>query len=234
MSSLASDGFFDSRLKRGLLVSAAVHVVLIVLALAVTERKAAPMFMGGSCVTVEMVTLAIPEAASEVAVEENPAVEEAVEEVVEAVEAVEETPVEETPVEENPVEVSPVEETPVEENPVEETPVDTNPQVSDAGFVSVGSEGEAGDGAPGPATYEGRVFNAIRRNFRTSVLPPLSYRIVFTVELDGTSSWEVVRQSGEPAFDRAVEHAISMASIPPVPPGRTRPVVLNIEFLGPE
>ena len=96
MSSLASDGFFDSRLKRGLLVSSAVHVVLIVLALAVTERKAAPMFMGGSCVTVEMVTLAIPEAASEVAVEENPAVEEAVEEAVEAVEAVEETPVEET------------------------------------------------------------------------------------------------------------------------------------------
>ena len=233
MNSLSPGGLFDDRVRRGLVLSAAAHGVLIVLALLVSDRKTAPMFMGGSAVTVEMVSLAPSDGVSETAVEETAVAEEAVEEVVEVVEAVEENPVEETPVEENPVEETPIEENPVEENPVEETPIEVNP-FDAAGFVSVGSEGEAGDGAPGPATYEGRVFNAIRRNFRTSVQPGQSFRMTYTVNLDGTVSWETVRQSGEPAFDRAVQHAISMASIPPVPPGRTSPVVLNIEFFGPE
>jgi outer membrane biosynthesis protein TonB len=219
-------------MRKGLLVSGGAHVVLIMMALVFTEHRPAPMFAGGTAVTVEMVTLAPPETASG-AVEETAVTEEAVQEVVESLEAVEETPIEENPVEENPVEVNPVEENPVDVNPVEENPAEENPAVS-PGYVSVGSEGEAGDGAPGPATYEGRVFNAIRRNFRTSVQPGQSYRIVYTVNPDGAVSWDVIRRSGEPAFDRAVEHAISMASIPPVPPGRTSPVVLNIEFLGPQ
>jgi TonB family protein len=226
-------------MRKGLLVSGGAHVVLIMMALAFSEHRPAPMFAGGTAVTVEMVTLAPPEAASDAA-EESAVTEEAVQEVVESVEEtpieqnpVGENPVDVNPVEENPVDVNPVEENPVQENPVEENPVQENPAVA-AGYVSVGSEGEAGDGAPGPATYEGRVFNAIRRNFRTSVQPGQSYRIVYTVDPDGAVSWEVIRRSGEPAFDRAVEHAISMASIPPVPPGRTTPVVLNIEFLGPQ
>jgi TonB family protein len=98
----------------------------------------------------------------------------------------------------------------------------------------VGSEGEAGSGAPGPASYEGRVFSAIRRNFRTSVNPSQSYRISFTVNTDGTHTYEVIRTSGDSGFDRAVTHALNSASIPPIPPGRTSPVNLQIEFFGPE
>jgi TonB family protein len=181
------------------------------------------MYAGGNAISVEMVTLVSPEALVEEAViVENPVVVE------ETVEVIEETPVQENPViEEAPVQENPVvEETPVQENPVQETPVQS--------FMSVGSEGEAGSGAPGPATYESRVFNAIRRNFRTSVQPGQSFRIRFVVGTDGSVEWEALRSSGEPAFDRAVEHALIMASVPPIPPGRTEPVVLNIEFFGPE
>ncbi len=219
MNSISPGGLFDDSIRKGLVASAAVHVILIMLALLVSERKSIPMYLGGNAVTVEMVILAPPDAiVSETLVEETPVT---IEETVEVVEAVEETAVEENP----------VEETPVTENPVEETAVDP---VQSPEFIAVGSEGEAGSGAPGPATYEARVFNAIRRNFRTSVQPGQSYRVRFVVNTDGTVDWETLRQSGEPAFDRAVEHAITMASIPPVPPGRVGSVVLNIEFFGPE
>ncbi len=224
MNSISPGGLFDDSIRKGLVASAAVHVILIMLALLVSDRKSIPMYLGGNAVTVEMVTLAPPDAVvSETLVEESPVT---VEEIVEVVEAVEETAVEE-----NPVEETSVMENPVDENPVEETAVDP---VQSPEFISVGSEGEAGSGAPGPATYEARVFNAIRRNFRTSVQPGQSYRVRFVVNTDGTVDCETLRQSGEPAFDRAVEHAITMASIPPVPPGRAGSVVLNIEFFGPE
>ena len=101
-------------------------------------------------------------------------------------------------------------------------------------FVSVSGEGEAGSGAPGPGTYESRVFNAVRRGYRTSVEPDRSYRVILTVNPDGTSEIEVVRKSGTSAFDRAVESALSRAQIPPMPPGRNAPAIINIEFLGPE
>lgn len=209
MNSISPRGLFDDGIRKGLVASVAVHVILIMLALLATERRSVPIYLGGNAVTVEMVTLAPPDAVvSETLVEETPVT---VEEIVEVVEAVEETA--------------------VEENPVEETAVDP---VQSPEFISVGSEGEASSGAPGPATYEARVFNAIRRNFLTSVQPGQSYRVRFVVNTDGTVDWETLRQSGEPAFDRAVEHAITMASIPPVPPGRTGSVVLNIEFFGPE
>jgi TonB family protein len=113
-------------------------------------------------------------------------------------------------------------------NPGMETPP------SAQSYSSVTSTGEAGTGSPGPATYEGRVFAAIRRNFRTSVEPQQSYRIEFTVSPDGTTDIETIRRSGVDAFDRAVEHALAVASIPPFPQGRTSPAVLRIEFLGTE
>jgi TonB family protein len=135
------------------------------------------------------------------------------------------------PVDIEPTETQPSEIEPAEVEPVEETHQTTEPAGQ---FVTVGSSGEAGAGAPGPASYEGRVFAAIRRNFVTSTDPPNTYRIHFTVNIDGTYRYEVVRQSGNPAFDRAVEHALETANIPPMPPGRTTPVRLSIEFLGPE
>jgi outer membrane biosynthesis protein TonB len=120
-----------------------------------------------------------------------------------------------------------------QENPAETTqPEDVQPDNPQSQYVSVGASGEAGAGAPGPATYEGRVFSAIRRNFRTSVQPPQSYRIEFTVNTDGSTDLETIRTSGDAAFDRAVEHALAVAQIPPFPPGRTSPAVLRIEFLG--
>jgi len=219
MSSLSLNRFPDEGVRKGLLVSALIHVLLLVFALVFTGGGTVTMmYAGGNAVTVEMVTLVSPEAlVEEAVVVENPVV---VEETVEVIE--------ETPVQENPV----IEETPVQENPVQETPVvEENPVQS---FMSVDSEGEAGSGAPGPATYESRVFNAIRRNFRTSVQPGQSFRIRFVVNTDGSVEWEALRSSGEPAFDRAVEHALTMASVPPIPPSRTEPVVLNIEFFGPE
>lgn len=210
--------------RRDMIISGAIHggiLLLLVLAgLFFRGENTIPMG-GGEFVTVEMIVLDQGDTPSE-AVEE----------------AVEETPVEETPVEE--VIEEPVEEIeePVEEvtEPVEEVeqPVEEVEVASSQEFISVGSQGEAGSGAPGPASYEGRVFSAIRRNFRTSVNPPQSYRITYTVNLDGSTSYQVIRNSGDSGFDRAVTHALNSASIPPMPPGRTQPVQLSIEFLGPD
>ncbi len=121
-----------------------------------------------------------------------------------------------------------------EVTPAEITEVEEIAPIETTEFIGVGSEGEAGSGAPGPASYEGRVFSAIRRNFRTSVNPSQSYQISFTVNLDGSHSHEVLRTSGDSSFDRAVTHALNSASIPPVPPSRTSSVNLQIEFFGPD
>ncbi len=111
---------------------------------------------------------------------------------------------------------------------------DESYQEETSDFATVSSQGSAGGGVPGPGTYESRVFNAVRRGYRTSVTPQQSYRVVLTVFPDGTTSVDVVRSSGTSAFDRAVENALATAQIPPMPPGRTSPAVINIEFLGPE
>lgn len=124
-----------------------------------------------------------------------------------------------------------IEEQPQHENP-EESQVQDSVETSE--FISVSGEGTAGSGAPGPGTFESRVFNAIRRGYRTSVDPERSYRVILTVHPDGSSEIEVVRKSGTSAFDRAVESALSRAQIPPMPPGRSVPAIINIEFLGPE
>jgi len=214
-----------------MIISGAIHggiLLLLVLAgLFFRGENTIPMG-GGEFVTVEMIVLDqgdTPSEAVEEAVEETPVEETPVEEVIEEpVEEIEETVEEiEEPVEEV---TEPVEEV---EQPVEEVEVASSQE-----FISVGSQGEAGSGAPGPASYEGRVFSAIRRNFRTSVNPPQSYRITYTVNLDGSTSYQVIRNSGDSGFDRAVTHALNSASIPPVPPGRTQPVQLSIEFLGPD
>lgn len=124
----------------------------------------------------------------------------------------------------------------IEEQPLHEDQMESQGQdsVEASEFVSVSGEGTTGSGAPGPGTYESRVFNAIRRGYRTSVGPERSYRVIFTVHPDGSSEIEVVRKSGTSAFDRAVESALSRAQIPPMPPGRSVPAIINIEFLGPE
>lgn len=101
-------------------------------------------------------------------------------------------------------------------------------------YSAVGSQGTAGAGAPGPGTYESRVFNAVRRGYRTSVQPENSYRVVLTVNIDGSTDIEVIRKSGTPAFDRAVENALNNARVPPMPPERNSPAVIRIEFVGPE
>jgi len=200
----------------------AVFLVLVLAGLIVGGRETMPMG-GGEFVSVEMIVLDTGEnPVDEVPAQEDPV--EPVEEVQEEVtEVVEELPVEE----EQPVQ----DETEVPER-TEEVQEETASATDN--FMGVGSEGEAGSEAPGPASYEGRVFSAIRRNFRTSVNPSQSYRISFTVNTDGTHSYEVVRTSGDNGFDRAVTHALNSASIPPIPPGRTSPVNLQIEFFGPD
>lgn len=199
-----------------------VFLVLVLAGLIAGSRETIPMG-GGEFVSVEMVILDTGEnPVDQVPVQEDTT--EPVEEVQEEItEVVEELPVED----EQPVQ----EETEVPEY-TEQVQEETAPPASQE-FMGVGSDGEAGSGAPGPASYEGRVFSAIRRNFRTSVDPSQSYRISFTVNTDGTHSYQVVRTSGDSGFDRAVTHALNSASIPPIPPGRTSPVTLQIEFFGP-
>lgn len=215
--------------RRDLVISAGIHggiiLLFLIAGLFFSGEKTIPMG-GGEYVTVEMIVLEqgdIPVEQTEEAVEPVEEVQEEIQEVIEEqVDPVEEQLEVQEEVQEA---VDPVEE-------VQETVQEETPQTED--FIGIGSQGEAGSGAPGPASYEGRVFSAIRRNFRTSVNPQQSYRINYTVNLDGTTSYQVVRNSGDSSFDRAVTHAINSANIPPVPPGRTAPVQLSIEFFGPD
>ncbi|MFO7626601.1 MAG: TonB C-terminal domain-containing protein [Candidatus Fermentibacteraceae bacterium] len=238
--------------RSAMVMSFGVHtgvLVLIILAGLLMNSGPTPVIMGGgSMVSVEMVVFdplsdsGSPQHVSteieQVQVEETVQIPELIQELMESrvVEPAEVEPVEIEPVEIQPAEIQPAEVQPAEVQPAEVQPAEVQPaEVQPAGqFVTVGSSGEAGAGAPGPASYEGRVFAAIRRNFVTSTDPPNTYRIHFTVNTDGTYRYEVVRQSGSSAFDRAVEHALETANIPPMPPGRTNPVRLSIEFLGPE
>jgi len=204
--------------KSDIYLSAGIHtgilLLLVLVGLFARSTETIPMG-GGEFVSVEMIILDTGD---------SPPVEE-IQEEIEVVEVIEDT------VESEVVEVQEVEE--IIPEPVEEVQQETAPQ-QNTEFMGVGAEGEAGSGAPGPASYEGRVFSAIRRNFRTSVNPSQSYQISFTVKLDGSHSYEVVRTSGDNAFDRAVTHALNSASIPPIPPGRTSPVNMKIEFFGPD
>ncbi len=216
--------------RRDILLSALLHAAILAMLVVAGlifrgERAAAPG--GGEFVTVEMIVLDTGDTPQDTPVDPVDPVEEHTEPVEEIEEVIEE-PVE--VVEE--VEITEEITEPVEEVEEVEEVESVSPPAEE--YISVGSQGEAGSGAPGPASYEGRVFGAIRRNFRTSVNPAQSYRIDFTVNLDGTHSHQVIRTSGDSGFDRAVEHAINSASIPPVPPGRTSPVRLRIEFLGPD
>ena len=216
------------------ILAGAGHLLILVIGLITFSSGAQTLAGGDDAIMVTMVSAAsaeevspaeitgpveIPEEEIEVLVPaEIPAPEEIIEEA-----EVEEHP--ENPVEENPEEIP--EEIP-EVNPAEET------NTVEEGFASVTGEGSTGSGAPGPGTYESRVFNAVRREYRTSVEPERSYRIILTVDPDGTTTIEVIRKSGTSAFDRAVENALSMAQIPPMPPGRSSPAVINIEFIGAE
>lgn len=218
---------------RSMAISAAGHAAVLVLAVLLSgSSRSRPVPGGGDAVTVEMVTLREP-APQPAEQEEQDAPEEAAEQPVEevadqSVEAVADESVE--VVADQSVEV---EEPPEEsEEPSEEVEQPAE-QVPEPSYSGVGASGEATGEVPGPATYESRVFGAIRRHFRTSIQPEQSYRIVFTVNPDGTTGWEVVRPSGTAAFDRAVEHALAMANVPPPPPGRTDPTIVRIEFLGP-
>jgi outer membrane biosynthesis protein TonB len=213
-------------------IHAGILLILIVMSLIGSSTDSIPMGGGGDFVSVEMIVLDSGNVPSEDVQEEVQ--EEAVEvaEVVEVSEVVEDLT---EPLEEVAVDVTdPTEETSAEiDEPAEEASEESVPEAGTE-FIGVGSQGEAGGGAPGPASYEGRVFSAIRRNFRTALNPVQSYRISFTVNLDGSHSYEVLRTSGDNGFDRAVAHALNSASIPPVPPGRTSSVTLQIEFFGPE
>ncbi len=221
--------------RRSVLISLAGHAGLILLLLVVQGFSGESMPLGGGdAVWVEVVTLSEPGSTARV---ETPPVddivpEDAVQETVDTVTPEDLTTVDD-PVE-NPVE-EPVEDggqDPVQDavqEPVQQDDASSGPP---GGYVSVDAQGEAGGGAPGPATYEGRVFSAIRRNFRTASEPEQSYRIEVTVRPDGSLDVETLRTSGVDLFDRAVQHALAMAQIPPFPPGRTSPAVLRIEFLG--
>jgi hypothetical protein len=208
--------------RRALLLSAAGHGGILFLAIILSASRGPQMPTGGDAVWVDMVTIeegpALPSANTQESL--NPEVQ----------------PENVQPeVQESPEGLIPVDSTlqsSQEQDPqVQNPPGNDDPPRSES-FSSVTSSGEAGTGAPGPATYEGRVFSAIRRNFRTSVQPQQSFRIELTVSPDGTVSVDTLRQSGVDAFDRAVEHALAVASIPPFPQGRTSPAVLRIEFLG--
>lgn len=221
------------------------HLILLLVGAVTFSGSASALRGGDDAIMVRMVTVTSQQEAvsGEVSVPEE-VLEEMQEVPEEVMETVQETPeelaeeVQEIPeeVQELPEEIP--EETPeeIQEETPEEAPEEAQEETPEPrdGFASVSSQGDAGAGAPGPGTYESRVFNAVRRGYRTSVSPQQSYRVVLTVFPDGSTQVETVRRSGTAAFDRAVENALTMAQIPPMPPGRTNPVVIRIEFQGPE
>ncbi len=225
--------------KLDFLVSAVVHVLVLILGIfAFSTGADLPLTGGDEAISVRMVTLKAgtePEVSTDerdrLPEEASPSV--LPEEIVRKDEPPAEPLREPLPPEEREEVRRDVPDEPVESSdPVEADPVETEPPPADD-FAAVGAAGDAGAGAPGPGTYEARVFNSVRREYRTSVTPVRSYRVVLTVFPDGETRVEVVRKSGTPAFDRAVEHALGSAKIPPMPPGRSAPAVINIEFFGP-
>ncbi|NOQ22096.1 MAG: hypothetical protein GQ565_05530 [Candidatus Aegiribacteria sp.] len=221
------------------ILAGAGHLLILAIGLITFSSSAQTPVGGDDAIMVRMVTAASSEEISPVEVTDPAEIqEEATHNLVPAEVPGEEEVIEELELEEH--SVDPVEENPEEidhqeipeENPLENPTEETS--VVEEGFASVSGEGSAGAGAPGPGTYESRVFNAVRREYRTSVEPEISYRIILTVDPDGVASIEVIRKSGTSAFDRAVENALAMAQIPPMPPGRSNPAVINIEFIGPE
>ncbi len=200
------------------ILAGAGHLIILVIGLITFSSSAQTPTGGDDAVMVTMITAASAE-------EISPA------EITVPVEIPEEATSIQVPLEVPVEEEEVIEEPEIEEHP--ENPVEENPG-SEEDFVSVTGGGSAGAGAPGPGTYESRVFNAVRREYRTSVEPERSYRIILTVDTDGTTTVEVIRKSGTSAFDRAVENALRIAQIPPMPPGRSSPAVINIEFIGPE
>jgi len=221
------------------ILAGAGHLLVLAVGLITFSSSADTPSRGDNAIMISMVTASSSSEVSSVEVTSPQEIqEEAIEELVSVEDIHEEEVVEEPdfqedheiPVEENPEETDDQE---IPEEITQENPPEENHDVTDD-FVSVSGEGSAGTGAPGPGTYESRVFNAVRRGYRTSVEPERSYRIVLTVNPDGSTSIEVIRKSGTSAFDRAVENALSIAQIPPMPPGRSTPAIINIEFLGPE
>ncbi len=220
--------------RRDIFYVGAGHVLVLMVALITSSSSVMAPPGGGEAIMVNMVTVASNEMTSPSPETgypfENP-VEAAIEESVP--EVLEEQIIEPQEIEDQiPDHVEEV----IEEQPLHEDQMESQVQdsVEASEFVSVSGAGTAGSGAPGPGTYESRVFNAIRRGYRTSVEPERSYRVILTVNPDGTSEIEVVRKSGTSAFDRAVESALLRAQIPPMPPGRSVPAIINIEFIGPE
>lgn len=220
--------------RRDVIFVIAGHVLILVVGLIASSSSVMALPGGGDAIMVNMVTVTSNEMTSSppdiVHPAENPA-EVAIE--VSVPEVTEEQIID--PQETEDQASDQVEEV-VEEQPQDEVHEESEAQdsVEASEFVSVSGEGAAGSGAPGPGTYESRVFNSVRRGYRTSVEPERSYRVILIVNPDGTSEIEVVRKSGTSAFDRAVESALSRAQIPPMPPGRNTPAIINIEFLGPE
>ncbi len=220
------------------------HVIVIVLGLVTFSGSAVqPPIGGDSVINVDMITLAPPQPMqeSEQVVESTPEpVEEVAPEVQEPVEppAAAEEQVEEV-IEEPPAEVIPEEPQvePVQE-PVEhpeEDPVtpESETQVEPSeNYATIEATGSAGGGVPGPGSYESRVFNAIRRGFRTSLKPEQTYLVIVTVSAEGVLSYETVRDSNVAGFDRAVENALAIAGIPPN--NLRRVYTIPIEFKGVE
>jgi outer membrane biosynthesis protein TonB len=209
---------------RYLVISVAAHALVILVGLLLSGDAWTATPMTGNAIAVEMVTLQRTAPSVSDAQEETPSdpVEETQPE--EQLETEQETPVQpESEMERDP----PAQE---EEAVGEQGP----PETVEGGFSAVDHQGNIQGLAPGPGTYESRVFNAVRRHFRTSISPSESYRIELVVKPNGSVEVTTIRKSGTDAFDRAVEHALTMANIPPPPPGRTAPAVLRIEFLGPD
>jgi len=220
--------------RRSLIISAAGHAGAILVAVLITASGSPSIPMGGDAVWVNVVTL--DDGPSQLEPDAGSQAEDQAVQTGDAVQDVIESP-EDAVVSDSTEAVDAAQPDSSAANPVDDVRQDSvetggTPRAGSQSFSSVSSSGEAGTGAPGPATYEGRVFAAIRRNFRTSVQPGQSYQIELTVEPDGSVRVDTIRTSGTDAFDRAVEHALTSASIPPFPQGRTSPAVLRIEFLG--
>lgn len=212
------------RLQRNLVISVMIHFAIITLAVLIPSEAAKPPVLEGNAINVDVVILDSGEntepveLTSPVEQEDSEPEEQITEEIVETIE-------------ENPPEQEDYSTQETLESPEVEEIVEEQDSASEQ-FAGISSEGNAVADVPGPASYEGRVFGAIRRNFRTSVQPLQSYRIQFIVNPDGSTEVTTFRTSGVEAFDRAVESAIRLANIPPFPSGRTESVALNIEFLG--